>query len=92
MTPGQFGNSGKNILIGPGFVNFDLNLVKNFAMTERTRLQLRAESFNILNHTNFTSVNTIVNFDSAGNPTRGFGAVNAAGPGRVLSFGLKLIF
>jgi hypothetical protein len=33
-----------------------------------------------------------VRFDNSGNPTGGFGAVNSAGPGRVLSLGLKLVF
>ncbi len=92
MTPGVWGNSGRNILIGPGFQNWDLSLLKNFQIRERQRLQFRAESFNIFNHTNFTGIGTTVRFDSSGNPTGGFGSVNAAGPGRVLSFGLKLIF
>jgi len=93
MTPGQFGNTGRNILIGPGFENWDLALIKNFtARHERARLQFRAESFNIFNHANFTGINTTVQFDANGNPAKGFGAVNAAGPGRVLSFGLKVLF
>jgi hypothetical protein len=92
MTPGVWGNSGRNILIGPGFQNWDLSLLKNFTLHERQKLQFRAESFNVFNHTNFTGIGTTVRFDGNGNPTGGFGAVNAAGPGRVLSFGLKLMF
>ena len=92
MTPGVFGNSGRNILIGPGFQNWDISLLKDFGIREQMKLQFRAESFNIFNHTNFTGINTTVRFDNAGNATGGFGAVNAAGPGRVLSFGLKLLF
>ena len=92
MIPGMFGNSGRNILIGPGFQNWDISLLKNLRFQEQTNLQFRAESFNIFNHTNFTGINTTVRFDNAGNPTGGFGAVNAAGPGRVLSFGLKVLF
>ena len=92
MTPGQFGNGGRNNLLGPGFQNWDISVLKNFPLREQTRLQFRAESFNILNHPNFTSINTTVRFDAAGNPTGGFGAVNGAGPGRVLSLGLKLLF
>lgn len=92
MTPGVWGNSGRNILIGPGFQNWDLSLLKNFQLSEHQRVQFRAESFNVFNHTNFTGVGTTVRFDASGNPTGGFGAVNAAGPGRVLSLGLKLLF
>jgi Carboxypeptidase regulatory-like domain/TonB-dependent Receptor Plug Domain len=92
MTQGLFGNSGRNILIGPGFQSWDLSLFKNVALGEKARLQFRAEAFNVFNHTNFTGINTTVRFDSAGRPTGGYGAVNAAGPGRVLSFGLKFLF
>ena len=44
MTPGVWGNSGRNILIGPGFQNWDLSLLKSIPLNERRRLQFRAES------------------------------------------------
>ena len=92
MPGGRFGDGGRNNLLGPGFQNWDISLLKSFQFREQARLQFRAESFNIFNHPNFTGINTTVRFDAAGNPTGGFGAVNAAGPGRVLSLGLKLLF
>jgi hypothetical protein len=92
MTPGVFGNGGRNILTGPGFQQWDLSFLKNFRAGEARNLQFRAESFNVFNHTNFTGINTTVRFDNSGNPTGGFGAVNNSGPGRVLSLGLKLVF
>ncbi|MBI1760785.1 MAG: hypothetical protein HYR56_05040 [Acidobacteria bacterium] len=92
MTAGKFGTSGRNILRGPGFQNWDISLVKNFVLREKTSLQFRAESFNTFNHTDFTGLNTNVSFDASGNPTNGFGSVNASGPGRSLEFGLKLRF
>ena len=92
MTPGVFGNSGRNILIGPGFQQWDLSLLKNFRILETRNLQFRAESFNLFNHTNFTGINTTARFDNNGNATGGFGAVTSSGPGRVLSLGMKLIF
>ena len=92
MTPGRFGNSGRDILRGPGFQNWDITLLKTFVIKEQTRLQFRAESFNVFNHTNFTGINTSVAFNSAGAASSGFGAVNAAGPGRVMEFALKLLF
>ena len=53
FTPGQiFGTSGVGILRGPGFVNVDLNLTKMIMITERHRIQFRAEFFNLFNHTN----------------------------------------
>jgi hypothetical protein len=92
MTAGQFGNSGRNILIGPGFQVWNVSVIKNTPFAEKRSLQFRAESFNTFNHPNFTGINRTVNFDASGNPTQNFGAVSGAGPGRVLSFGLKLIF
>jgi outer membrane receptor protein involved in Fe transport len=92
MTPGRFGNSGRNVLIGPSYSQVDVALMKNFRFTERLNLQFRAESFNVLNHASFTGINTTVRFDAQGRPAQGYGAVTSSGPGRVLSFGLKLLF
>jgi hypothetical protein len=92
MVQGQFGNSGRNILTGPGFVLSDLSLLKNFSIHERAHLQFRAESFNFLNHPSFTTLNTTVNFSATGQPTQNFGQVTGAGPGRVIELGLKLTF
>ncbi len=92
MVQGQFGTSGRNILIGPGFILSDISLIKNFRIREKTNLQFRAESFNFLNHPSFTTLNTTVNFSATGQPTQNFGAVTGAGPGRVIELGLKLSF
>src|SRR5439155_61601 len=50
--PGQNGN-GRNIVQGPNFWNLDSGLLKDFGLTERFKLQFRAEFFNVLNHTNW---------------------------------------
>jgi hypothetical protein len=92
MTPGKFGNSGRNILIGPSFNRVDLGLMKVIDLAGRFNLQLRAESFNIFNTVSFTALNTTVRFDAAGNPTGGFGQVTSAAPGRVMEFGARLTF
>lgn len=51
--PTLFGNSGRNILIGPNFQNVDMSLFKNIRLTEKAKLQLRWEVFNVLNRPNF---------------------------------------
>ncbi|NYF79600.1 TonB-dependent receptor [Granulicella arctica] len=51
---GAYGNSGYDMLRGPGFQNWDMNLQKNISFKERYKLQLRADSFNVFNHPNFT--------------------------------------
>lgn len=48
-----FGNAGRNILTGPNFRSVDLSLIKNFRLAEKTRLQFRAEAFNVFNTPNF---------------------------------------
>jgi hypothetical protein len=49
----RFGNLGRNTLFGPGRVNFDMSLFKNFQITERFKLELRGEAFNIWNTPQF---------------------------------------
>jgi hypothetical protein len=56
-TPGtrHFGNEGRDMLHGPTFKQWDLAIYKDTAITERVKLQLRADFFNILNHPNFAN-------------------------------------
>lgn len=51
----HFGSLGRNSLIGPGYRNVDFSIFKTTPITERVKLQLRAEIFNIFNHPNFAS-------------------------------------
>ncbi len=55
VSPGTgFGNLGRNVVIGPGFSNWDFALVKNTKITERLTWQIRVDAFDLLNHANFT--------------------------------------
>jgi hypothetical protein len=82
---GQFGDEGRNACRGPGNVNIDASLVRTFTVTERWRLQFRAESFNIMNHANLgLPVNDLV--------SPNFGRILEAGPPRLMQFALKLLF
>lgn len=92
MALGQYGSSGRNILIGPGYEQWDIALLKNVRFTETRALQFRAEAFNIWNHPSFTAINTSVRFGTDGKPSQNYGAVSSSGPGRTLEFGLKLMF
>ena len=78
------GNVGRDDVRGPGFWNIDAALSKNFAITERYRLQVRADMFNSLNHTNLTSVSNNIN---SGN----FGMLTAA-TARTVQFNARLTF
>ena len=82
---GSFGNAGRNILDGPGYQNVNLALLKNVVLKEGWDLQIRAEAFNLLNHTNFDLPDNFM-----GSPT--FGRILSAQSPRRLQFGLKLLF
>jgi hypothetical protein len=51
----HFGNLPRNAYYGPDFKNFDLSLVKNTSLGGGATLQVRLETFNVFNHTNFTN-------------------------------------
>src|ERR1700747_2331741 len=57
---GTLGNATRDSLEGPSLEYLDLSLAKNFPIHERFHAQFRAEYFNILNHTNFTTPNAVV--------------------------------
>jgi hypothetical protein len=54
-APGTFGNSARNSLAGPAIAQLDITLSKQFAITERVRVELRGECYNITNHANFAN-------------------------------------
>jgi len=51
----HFGSEGRNSLVGPHFRQFDFSIFKNTAITERLKLELRFEAYNLLNHPNFAN-------------------------------------
>jgi hypothetical protein len=72
----QFGNLGRNALRGPDFVWSDLYLTKWFALSERVKLRLDAQFFNLFNHPNF-ALPSVVYAGIPGQPSTqtGFGAI-----------------
>jgi hypothetical protein len=50
---GEFGNAGRNIVRGPGFAQFDESLHKDFTITDRGKLTVGVEAYNLFNHPNF---------------------------------------
>jgi Carboxypeptidase regulatory-like domain len=99
--PGTFGNVGRDTLTGPGLTELDLALAKSTTIHERLRAQFRAEFFNVLNHSNFTTPNAVVyssgptpktpTVAAAASPTAGVISATAT-TSRQIQFGLKLLF
>jgi len=95
MVPaaGTYGNVRRDSLTGPGLAVLDLALLKTTALFENARLQFRAEVFNLLNHTNFATPNTVVFSSASTTPSPTAGVTTATStPSRQIQFGLKLAF
>jgi hypothetical protein len=89
---GQFGDTRRNALHGPGINNTDFALLKDTKITERTNLEVGLEAYNVFNHTQFCNANTCftTNIRSAN-----FGRItgnNAAANGRLVQIRAKFYF
>jgi hypothetical protein len=85
-TPGDFGDSGRNILRGPDQRNVDISIIKYFPVTERTKLEFRGEFFNAFNMVSFANPVNILASANVGQIVE-----TSTGP-RVIQFALKLNF
>ena len=88
---GRFGNSGRDVIIGPDTKDFTASLLKNFVFKESRYVQFRGEFFNVLNHPNFDNPN-VTEVSSS------FGRITSAGvqdprlTSRQIQFALRLVF
>lgn len=80
-----FGNSSRALLTGPGLLNLDTSLLKNFRFGESGNVQFRAEALNVTNRVNFQEPGRVLG-------TANFGAISEALPARVMQLGLKIEF
>ncbi len=90
VTPAQytFGNSGRNILYGPGMNNIDLGLHRVFPIPgrEAMTLEFRAEAFNAFNHPLFANPGSTIGASTAGVIS------STAVPNRQAQFALRFVF
>ena len=98
---GQWGNVGRNVVVGPGVATWDASLSKDFRITEKRFLEARFESFNTANHPNFGDPGTSLYsnaINSSGQAIAGtgtFGLINSLRAGidmRELQVSLKFLF
>ncbi len=90
----HFGNLGRNAILGPGFSNTDLSLIKNIALAGGTSAQIRVEAFDVFNHANFGQPGRVA---TVGSTT--FGVITGtrfptgdSGSSRQIQFAFKLLF
>jgi len=88
-------------LFAPGWNNWDMSLQKNFAITERSAIQLRFDAFNAFNHAQFSGVNSLALYFFGGlinGPTPGvnsdtaFGTVSSVRDPRILQLAARIVF
>jgi Carboxypeptidase regulatory-like domain/TonB dependent receptor len=98
VTGVRFGNTGRNILRGPGVVNLDASLFRNFKLGERFNMQFRTEAFNVTNTPAFMNPGNsasapIRSADGTITNLNGYSSITAAQPTeRQIRFALKLLF
>jgi hypothetical protein len=81
-----YGNAGRDILFGPGRTNRDMSLFKNFMIRDQTRIEFRAEAFNVFNHPQFGLPNPNIGNAQVGTIT------STVGNPRQLQLGLRFQF
>jgi hypothetical protein len=82
---GQFGNLGRNSLYGPGQINFDVAVSRQFRIRERYKVEFRSDFFNIMNHANWNNPTASVTSGT-------FGQIVSFGSPRIIQMALKLNF
>ena len=85
---GRFGDSGRNVIPGPGLVNVDLALLRDFRVSDRLAAQFRVDFYNAFNHPNFVAPPTMQNF--ADSPD--FGALFVARSPRIVQLGMQVFW
>lgn len=96
-VPGQIGNAPKVNFFLPGITNFDTALFKNIPVEHKFTVQLRVETYNTFNHTEFNSVNNIATFPNANSSATPqtaatFGQLNNTLNPRYMQLALRLDF
>jgi hypothetical protein len=88
---GTFGNAPFAPITGPGIANRSVALFKNVPVKEKVIFQLRVETYNTFNHTQFSGINTTPRFDINGNQVNSsFGQVGSAANPRYIQFAARI--
>jgi hypothetical protein len=88
---GAYPNAGRNTLAGRPIDDVDLNLLKNFTVRERTKIQFSAQFFNLFNHPQFVP-GFINRVDNPGVPNTGGNVFNYQTPGNAIFNNPEAVF
>jgi hypothetical protein len=88
----RFGNLGRNVVIGPPFHNTDLSVIKNFQPGAGTRLQFRADIFDLFNYANLGPPGNIVGSPTFGKISRTRFSTGEAGSSRQIQLAMRVWF
>ena len=92
-TDPELGNLGKNTITGPGTNNWDLSVYRRLRFTDRLTGQLRLETYNTFNHTQFASVNSGAQFNTKGQQVNtAFLLPDTSRPPRYVQLAFRLMF
>jgi len=82
---GTFGNAGRDVFHNPGTIQWDMSVSRKFQITERWKIELRSDFFNIMNHANW-------NAPATGLTSTTFGQVTTFGSPRLIQMAMKVYF
>ena len=88
----RFGNLGRNVVIGPGFNNTDISVIKRTKLSENQLIEFRWEVFDVFNHANFGQPGRVVGSTNFGQITNTRFATGDSGSSRQMQFALKYKF
>ena len=87
LAPGQKGNTGVNTLAGPILFNWDASIIKKIPINEKWHVEIRAEAFNLLNHSNFANGSNQASINSST-----FGRLSSTFSQRIVQFVARIEF
>ncbi len=88
VPKGTFGNAGRNLVIGPGYVDVDMAVQRSFQLGEKVTMPVRFESFDVANKPNFFAPSG----SSLQDGTSSFGTISQANDPREMQLSVKFIF
>jgi hypothetical protein len=89
----NIGNEASTAIRGPGRNNWNSSIYKTFMVREKVRIVFRGEAYNTFNHTQFSGVDTTIQYNAAGVNTRSSaGNITSARDPRIMQFALRINF